>query len=354
MSSAATTSVSLHAQLRVVALRLLARQALRAIVTAMLAGSVTALAGVLLLVALPLALGAAFESAPLWVLALAIFGFVAGLVAALRRTRVPGVTDAALALEARLGDDDGALATALQLANTDRFHQPVLKRAGEALSRALRLPAPHVLTTSSLVLAPLLLLAATTALVWALGVDVPAGPGTRPDAAADTAFSINVQSGRDAADAGARAEAMGLQKAAAAMNKAAQLMRSESATHEQRQGALDEAKRAGEAAADTQVQQGAAGLPQTAPSSPEDRQALATRLENLAMGAGEKAGEKAGDKGGTGDSGKEGEVGSGTVEQRFVPFPVVKRSAAESTSELASQTPERRDFAKRALAALEK
>lgn len=350
MSSAATTSMSLQAQLRVVALRLLARQALRAVVAGMLAGSAAALAGVLLLAALPLALGAAFESAPLWVLALAVCGFVAGVVAALRRTRIPGVTDAALALEARLGDDDGALATALQLADTDRFQQPVLKRAGEALNKALRLPAPHVLTTGSLVLAPLLLLAATTALVWAFGVDVPSGPGTRADTAADTAFSINVQSSRDAADAGTRAEAMGLQKAAAAMNKAAQVMRSESATHEQRQGALDEAKRAGEAAADAQVQQGAAGLPETAPSSPEERRALAARLENLAMGAGEKAG----DKGGTGDSGKEGEIGSGTVKQRFVPFPAVKRSAAEATSELASQTPERRDFAQRALAALEK
>ncbi|MCC7510437.1 MAG: hypothetical protein IT464_13835 [Planctomycetes bacterium] len=350
MNIAATTSSSLHAQLRVVALRLLARQALRAVAAGALTGSVAVLAGVLLLVALPLALGAAFESAPLWVLAFALCGFVAGLVGTLRRTRVPGVTDAALALEARLGDDDGALATALQLAETDSFQQPVLKRAGEALGRALRLPAPHVLTTSSLVLAPLLLLAATTTLVWAFGLDVPAGPGTRPDAAPDTAFSINVQSGRDAGDARTRAEAMGLQKASAAMNKAAQLMRSESATHDQRQGALDEAKRAGEATADTRIQHGAADLPDTAPSSPEERQALATRLENLAIGAGEKAG----DKGGTGDSGREGGIGSGAVEQRFVPFPVVKRSADEATSELASQTPERRDFAQRALAALEK
>ncbi len=350
MSSAATTSVSLHAQLRVVALRLLARQAVRAIVAGMLAGSTMALAGVLLLVALPLALGLAFAYAATWVLALGVCGFIAGLVAALRGTRVPSVTDAALALAGRLGDDDGALATALEMEETDRFQQPVLKRAGEALTQALRLPAPHVLTTRSLVMAPLLMLAATTALVWAFGLDVPPARKPRPDAAAATAFSINIDSSRDASDTGTRAETMGLQKASSAMNKAAQLMRSESATHDQRQSALEDAKKAGENAAQTQMRQGAAGLPETAPSSPAERQALATRLENLAMGAGEKAG----DKGGTGDSGQGGEVGSGNVEQRFVPFPSVKRGAAGATSELASQAPERRDFAQRALAALEK
>lgn len=350
MNDVAATRHALQVRLRIVALRLLARRVARAVVHGVIAGSAVALLAVAALVVLPVLFGAGLADGPLLAAAAGILGFVFGMLREIGSAPIPGMKEAALALEARLEHSNGSLATAIDLAGGE-FEKPVLARATDALKDASARPGPHVLGVRSLMLAPLLALCAATAFLWAYGLEAPAdtggmGPGVQPPT---SAFSVDVPSGRSAEDRAALARALGLRHAAEAMRTAAQTVRSEAALQEQRQQALEQARQAAAESADAELQRGTEELSDIVPSRREERELLATRLENLAMGAGERAGESPG----TTDTGREGELESSGTSTGFVPFPRFALKPEGESAALVAQPPERRALARRAMQELE-
>jgi hypothetical protein len=340
---------ALNSSLRNVALRLLGRQLLRAVVSGVAWGAAAALAAVVLVVALPLMIGLGFAFSVWIALAATAAGFMAGMTRRLWALRVPGARDAALALQARLPGSESALATALQLRD-EAFAAPVLRRARIELESALKQPAPHVLSNRALLLAPTLMLAGAVALTWAFTVEFASSVAADRQGARAASFSVDLPTSRDAADTQALADALGLQTAADAMREAAQVMRNEAASQEQRQDALEQARHSATETADATLQQAAGELPAIAPLEAHEREALAARLENIAAGAGERAAHA----GGITDTGREGDMAARRQQEQFVPFPRIELPR-ESTpaAELAAQPPERRALAQRAMKELE-
>jgi hypothetical protein len=349
MTTAAMSRQMLHSQLRRVALRLLARQALRACASGILWGSVAAVCGVLLLVVLPNLLALEFSAGRVVAALGAIGGFATGAYRVLRQNALPGFEDAALALESRLNGGDAALATALQLKDGDRFEAPVLQSASRALAEALGRPAPHVLPLKSLLIAPPAALLAVVALVWGFGVEPPSGGSNASQATNSGSFSIDVATTRTAADREAVETALGMKKAAAAMNKAAQTLRSADATESERQAALDDAREAASASGEPKLVSAAAEMPEAAPSTPSEREKLAARMEALAGNAGDLSGNTDGSAG----AGSGGDLDVTRSRDRLVPFPAIERREGGGTGELALQTPQRRALAQRAMIELE-
>lgn len=346
MSTAAATRI--NNRLRTYVLRLHVRRVARGSARAAMHASATVVAGVLLLHALPAVLGTGFQGAAWAALAAGVLVFVVSLARALARDPAPDLHDAALALESRLEHADASLVTALDVSSESAFLAPMLDRADAALHKALSLPSPHVLGNRDLVALPLMLVLAATATFWA----VQTAPLTVPSAGTGPSvgqFSIDVHRQRDAADAAATAEAMGLKQAAESMQDAARAMRNASAAQQDRQAALDRARKAAQESPDAVLRSAAAELPEFAPQDQRERELLASRLERIAMGAGERAG----DKGGTTDSGREGGTPGAAGAANFVPMPAITPTATGSGTELASQTPQRRELVLRAMAALE-
>lgn len=341
-------AAQLNARLRAFALRLHARRLTRAVAHGAVRGCAGALAGVLLLHALPMMLGTGLPGAHWLALAFGVCVFIVSTARTLARDPAPDLREAALSLEARLTRHEAVLSTALEVAPDSAFLPPLISRADAALRRALALPAPHMLPTRELLALPLALVMATTALVWAAASGIaPQAQG--PQQAGAQAFSIDVQRQRDAADAQAAAQAMGLKQAAASMRNAAQAMRSETATQQERQAALDRARKAAQDGGDQRLRQAASELPETAPTGAAQCNELASRLENIALGAGERA-----DKvGGTTDSGRDGVMTGNSAASAFVALPAIEVAGGSSSAELASQTPQRRELVSRAMAALE-
>lgn len=351
MSEFESSARVLQTRLRGVLRRLWARRLLRACVSGAIAAGAAGLIAVALLVALPLALSIAFEPAHWVAIAVSGVALVVGVARKLAVTRAPTLHDAALSLEARLEHGNGSLATALELSDS-RFLKPVLAHASSDLSAALAKPAPHVLDIRPTILAPAVLLAATTALVWAFSLEATGAPGGgHAQSPVTTAFSVDVPSGRSAEDRAMLARALGLQKAAETMRKAAEAMRSESALPDQRQAALEEARKSAAESGDAELVLGGSELPEIAPSDDAEREALASRLESLAMGAGQRAE----GSGGTTDTGRDGVQTAEGAGPGFVPFPRFSlRASQPEGAELTAQTPERRALAQRAMNELER
>ncbi len=349
MNSALMSRRMLHAQLRKVALRLLARQALRAGMNGVLWGSVFAISGVLLFVVLPRVLALEFAAGAAAAGLSGVAGFCAGAYRALRRASLPRFEDAALALEARIQGGDGALATALQLRDGDRFETPVLQSASRALTQALGQPAPHLFTLKVLVAAPAAALVAIVALVWALGATPPDTGKSTAVAASGGSFALDVATTRSDADRVDVAGAMGLKKVAAVLNDAAQTLRAAEASESERQNALDDARQAARTSGDPRLAAAGEELPETVPADAKERENLATRIEELAGGAAERAGTA--DQSSRADGG--GDLNVAAARSQLVPFPEIERHERGGTNELALQTPERRAMAQRAMAELE-
>lgn len=346
MTTAAATRI--NRRLRTHVLRLHVRRVARGSARAAMHASATAVAGVLLLHALPAMLGTGFPGAAWAALAAGVTVFVASLARALARDPAPDLHEAALALESRLEHADASLVTALDVSSENAFLAPMLDRADAALRKALSLPSPHVLGNRDLIALPLMLIMAATATFWA----AQAAPVTGHTAGSGPSvgqFSIDVHRQRDAADAAAAAEAMGLKRAAERMQDAARAMRNASVAHQDRQAVLDRARKAAQESPNAVLRSAAAELPETAPQEQRERELLASRLERIAMGAGESTG----DHGGTTDSGREGRTPGAAADANFVPVPAITPTATDSGTELASQTPQRRELVLRAMAALE-
>lgn len=336
--------LAIEAKLASTARRLFLRQVARALPVAVTAAGGVACGLLVLTVLLPRALfDGGLVSAPTAV----VGGLVGGLAALLwqmRTLRLPSLVDAALALEARLPQQDASLATLMQAAET--FRAPIIRRAEAELALALAAPGPNLISTRGLLAMPLTVIAAVAlaALCWQTPLAQTSNLMGQPDAPRSAGLgSVNVAAGRDAADAQARAEAMGLQKAATDLADAASALRT--ATNQQdANAALDKARAA---MGDAKAVAPALDLPPTAPADAAARARLADEMEAAAGGVRRAAKAKAA---GTGGEGGGNSAADSNPEARFVAFPKMNWQAGAEAggSDLAGQSPARRALAERA------
>lgn len=357
--NAITSRAELETQLRAEAARLVARQAVRAAFSGLAGGAVALGLGVLFLDALPRMLLATHAGWP-WLLLTAVAGAIVGTGWELRRYRAPSLQDAALALEARLAHDSGALAAALKVGENSVFYAPVLARAANELQQARQAPAPLLIPTRKLVLVPALALAAGVALIAVVSIkpaDARGSSGAAPAANQQGSDwpGVDVGGTRGEADRAAYRKALGMKETAAQLNRTAAVLRDESAGQSARDSALKNAK---QALSDAQVNEAglaAEDFPTAAPVDETERAALAERLEAAAGKLGAAAAElEHGDRTATVDSGKAGEFQPGKARTELVPFPVLTRMPAAASEAIAAQTPARRDMAVRAVEAFER
>ncbi len=343
MSATEQSRQHLHSRLRRVALRLTLRQFARATVRGVIWAGACGVLAVGLLVALPLLMGEALDLAA-WVAAgIACVALIVGFLSAAAGTRLPGVSDAALSLQARLRDDDSAIATALQLRQGDYFEAPVLTRAGDALRKALEQPAPHVLRLRELLLAPVAALAVVTALVWAFESRPPvAASPASADRGSASAFSLDLPTGR-VPDSGTTGRSTAIAALRDALRDAADAL--QSTDFNRANEALESARRAMADASSHDLQQAGQSLPSDVPNDMAGRRELAARIEAIADGLGGAEG----GEGGTSDSGREGDQPSAMDNTVLVPFPKADRRQGGIAAEIALQSPQRRALAQRAL-----
>lgn len=290
-------------------------------------------------------------------LALMLVGFVAGAWFELRRRSLPGVTEAALALQARLPGDAGAMAAVLRIDADHAFYNPLVTRAAKELQAALAAPAPVLIPTSKLVLTPVLVLIGALALAVALTVAAPTETDliATDQPVADRAWAnIDVASGRSEADHKALQEALGMKQAAASLRDSATTLREASSTDE-KSAALANAREALTDAAD----RGAAtdlksdDLPATVPDNEAELEALAARLDAAADSLGDAAARiEEGKPAGSRDTAREGDFGADAKVRALVPF-TLRLEAAQSPAAVAAQSPARRELAGRAVKSLE-
>lgn len=340
----ATDIRAIEAKLASTARMLWLRQVARALPVAVTAAGLVACGALVLAVLLPRALfGGGLVSAPTAIVA-GLVGGLAALVWQMRTLRLPSLVDAALTLEARLPKQDASLATLMQAA--EEFRAPIIRRAEAELAAALVAPRPNLFSTRGLLAMPLAVIGAVTlaALCWQTPLAQASDLLGQPDAPKSTGLgTINVAAGRDAADAKARAEAMGLQKAAKELGDAARALRT-AANQQDANAALDKARKAmGDAKGVTPT----LDLPPTAPSEAAARARLADEMEAAAGGVRRAAEAKAAGTGGEGGSNSAADT---NPESRFVAFPRLswQASGEAGSSDLAGQSPARRALAERA------
>jgi hypothetical protein len=349
---AIATRRELEAHLRGVALRLLVRQVARSAFSGLAGAGALLVLAVLFVDVLPrLLFGAA---APAWVLVAAVpLGFVLGMAYEFRRFRAPSLQDAALALEARLNPDTGALGAALRVGEGAPFYRPLLTQAGDELERASKVRGPALISTARLIVVPLVVLTGALAFAWSLGAPPPADPTEGPDPGArmQAWAPMNIGGGRDSADGEAHRKALGMKEMAAKLNAAAATLRDSEASLAQKQQALQEA---GEAVrADVPTGEARVEVPDDLPEGEAEIHELATRLEQAAAGIStaarelESTGAPGEDTGGDGDFDVPGRV------TELVPFPKQEPGAVNPQEVLAAQAPGRRAMARRAVEALE-
>jgi len=357
--NAITSRAELETQLRAEAARLIARQAVRAAFSGLAGGALAMGLGVLFLDLLPRLLFATHAEWP-WLLLTAAAGAMVGIGLELRRYRAPSLQDAALALEARLSRDSGALAAALQVEENSVFYAPVLARATNELRQARQAPAPLLIPTRKLVVVPALALAAGVALIAVVSIKPPDARGSGGAATAANQQSsdwtgVDVGGTRSEADRAAYRKALGMKETAAQLNRTAAVLRDESAGQSARDSALKNAKQALGEAQVNEVGLAAEDLPVEAPVDEAERAALAERLEAAAGKLGAAAMKlEQGDRSATVDSGKAGEFRPGKARTELVPFPVLTRMPAAPAEAIAAQTPARRELADRAVQAFER
>jgi hypothetical protein len=347
------TRAQLETRLRASKARLIARQVLRSAFTG-IAGAASGLGlGVVFLDLLPRLLFAQSAGLPALLIA-ASAGAVGGVLLELRRYRMPSLQETALALEARLERDSGALAAALRVNDADPFLTPLLARAEADLSAAERAPAPVLIRTRKLVLVPLMALASGVAFAAVITAEPPArAQATVTAKGGDPATwqGLDVGGGRSQAEAEAYREALGMKEQSATLNRSAATLRDAQASSAHPQ-ALREAKDA-LANADNQMTGIAPEeLPEGVPADQAEREKLADAFE-AAAGKLAAAAAKAGSEAGSEDTGRNGEFTPGEIATVLVPFAVTARVADTPVQAYASQTPARRALAQRAVAALE-
>lgn len=337
-------------RLSAVARVLLARRIARAVPAMLTGASLGVVAGLLLLVLLPRMLFAWALADPVAVTAMAgAVGALAGAIGALRGVRNIGIRDAALALEARLASRDGSLSTALEAEGA--FSAPLLRSAETELAAALNAPAPHMLTTRSLLATPGVLIVA--ALVVALCWDTPlAAPDTLTGQVHPVTRNqggpgaVDATTSRSEADQAAVNEAMGLKKIAGRMEQAATTLRN-AGNEVDAQTALDNAR-----AAMGELPPGAGtalALPQSAPTTAEARAKLADDILQTAGSLNKQAETRLGNR--TGGEGSGAGTTDANPQARFVAFPKLAWQAGPEAgaSELAGQSPARRALVERAM-----
>ena len=352
-----STRADLETRLRSVARRLIVRQLVRSAFTGVaVAAGVLGLAVVFLDV-LPRILFATTGGVFAMLIA-AGGGLVAGMAWELRRYRAPSLQEAALALEARLPHDTGALAASLRIVEASAFYRPLLARAAEELKQAEQQPAPLLISTKRLVLIPLMVLAAGVAFAAAASaappVDDPELVGADDVAARDTWASVDVGGTRSETDRDAYRKALGMRETAAKLNRAAAVLRNTESTPQQRQDALTTAKKAVEEGGEGTATLTSKDMPDAVPADTPEREALASKLEGAAsVMAGSAAKLEPGKPAGTEDSGASGTYDVNRKREDLVRFPVVWQNSS-SAEAIAVQTPGRRAMAERAIKALDK
>jgi hypothetical protein len=348
-----TTRAQLETRLRASKARLIARQALRSAFTA-LAGAACGLGlGVVFLELLPRLLFAQSAGLPALMLA-AVAGALLGAVWELRRFDVPSLQETALALEARLVQDSGALAAALRVEETDPFFAPLLARAQADLTDAERAPAPVLIRTRRLVLVPLMALASGVAFAAVIAAEPTAPIETATAARGGDASKwrdVDIGGGRSQAEIDARRKALGMKEQSATLNRSAATLRDADAAASHPQ-ALRDAKAALESSERALTSMAAEDLPDSVPAEADERAKLANALE-AAAGKLSAAAAKAGVEAGSEDTGKGGEFSGDGQAPVLVPFPRVSGPTEAPVQAHASQTPARREMAARAVKALE-
>jgi hypothetical protein len=351
-----TTRAQIESRLTAFKARLVARQALRSAFTG-LAGAAAGLGlGVVFLELLPRLL---LNASPgVWpVVAAAALGCFAAVGWEMRRYRVPSLQDAAMALEARLDADTGALAAALRVTEQDAFYLPVLQRAEQDLHAAEQAPAPVLIRTRRLVLVPLMVLVSGVAFAAVIGAEPPVDTTIVTNAKGGNAqawSNIDVGGNRSEADRDAVRKALGMKEAAATLNQSAATLRDAAASDDQRNTAVGEARKALGDADSKLTGLAAEDIPATAPTTEAKRTTLAERLESAAKGLGSAATKLENGKSGGEDPGKEGDFGGTDETVELVPIPRIERTTATPARSVATQTPARRELAGRAVRALEK
>jgi hypothetical protein len=351
-----TTRAQLESRLRAFKARLVARQALRCAFSALAGASAGLGLGVVFIELLPRLLFAVSLGVEPLIVA-ATFGAVAAVVWELRRYRMPSLQDAALALEARLDADTGALAAALRVTETDVFFTPVLQRAGQDLQAAEQAAAPVLIRTKRLILVPLLALASGVAFAVVISAEPPAVSHEKQTAKGGNArswTSIDVGGDRSEADRDAYRKALGMKETAATLNQSAATLRDAAASDDQRNNAVGEAKKALADADSKLTGVTAEELPETTPVTEAERAKLAERIEAAAKGLSTAAAKLEKGEAGSEDTGNTGDFGKTSVVAELVPFPRVQPARETPARVIATQTPARRALAGRALAALER
>ncbi|MCA8918591.1 MAG: hypothetical protein KDB32_05900, partial [Planctomycetes bacterium] len=122
------TRAELESRLKSVAMRLVVRQVIRASVSGVTGAAFGLAVGIVFLDLLPRALFA-FSAGGGALAASGVLGFLVGSLLDWRRYKLPTIQDAALALEARLEVDTGALGAALRVDEASSFYRPVIDRA---------------------------------------------------------------------------------------------------------------------------------------------------------------------------------------------------------------------------------
>jgi hypothetical protein len=338
-------------------MRLVLRQLARAAFSGIAAGAVALGLAVVFFDVLPRLLFSATGGAAAMAVA-GMAGFIAGVAFELLRSKAPGMHEAALALEARLPHDTGALAAALRVVDSNPFYRPLLARAAEELKQAEQRPGPVLISTRRLTLVPLLALASGIAFAAVVSAERPVGDsaasaGVQEDKR-DTWSSVDVGGGRTEADRDAYRKALGMKETAAQLNNSAATLRNPAADTEQRNRALNEAKKAIEDGGEATTGLSPDGLPALAPEDAGEREEIANKLDAAAdVLTTAAAGIEAGKVAGTEDSGKGGEFNTDVRREDLVIMPPTPRAESARAETIAAQTPARRALAQRAVKALE-
>lgn len=357
--STIATRAELEARLKRVAKRLLARQFARAAFSGLAGAGIGLGLGVLFLDLLPRFLFGA-TTGPLAISLAALGGFIAGAAYQFRLFTPPTMHDAALALEARLERDTGALGAALRTVEDSVFYQPLLAQAREDFALAGRSPAPVLIPTARLVIVPLIVLASVVAFAGVISAGMPqgGGGGDAPGSSAASAWApVDIGGTRTAQDQAALRRALGMKEVAANLSKSAATLRDANATTEQKANALNEAKGAlaSDAAKSADVE--AIEVPDELPTDDAGQEALADKIARVAAGMNGMAKRLENDAGGrqaTDDSGRNGEFGENGATRELVPFPKLPEVETAPQRALAVQTPARREMAERAVRTLER
>ena len=340
---------------------LLRRQALRSLFAALTWSACGMLTALLLLSFLPwLLMGAAPAAAPLISATVALACAIAGAWVSLRGYRPPNEPECALTVEARAEKPVFALSTMVGLRDDDPFAAPLLRCATAELAEAARRPGPHLLRTSRLICGPLLVLAAGVAFVGAMAAPDPAGNApAAPASERPVAASLDLGASRSEADMRALERAMGLREGATRLERAAATIRDSGTRDEEKQAALDSARRELRRAGSGAGSGDGAPLPTDLPRGTAAREELAASIE-AAAGTLRTRAIAAGTRAGTVDTGGDARAdprADGVArEAGFVAFaaaPPEKRVEAAAKS-LAMQSPARRALAQRAERAMSK